>query len=77
MGEDNEWEGIESFLMTERKVWRVRKVLAGYVQKFGNLSNVVVLGAGHLMPGDQALISQTIIEDWILDKGLFANKNED
>lgn len=70
------WEGIESFLMAERKAWRVKQALAGYVQKFGNLSNAVVLGAGHLMPADQPLISQTMIEDWVLDKGLFANRKE-
>ncbi|KAH9739671.1 serine carboxypeptidase-like 50 [Citrus sinensis] len=73
---NTKWEGIESFLMAERKAWRVKQALAGYVQKFGNLSNVVVLGAGHLMPADQPLISQTMIEDWVLDKGLFANRKE-
>lgn len=66
------WEGIESFLMAERKVWKVKEELAGYVQKWGNLSHVVVLGAGHLVPTDQPLNSQIMIEDWVLDKGLFA-----
>ncbi|KAE8022397.1 hypothetical protein FH972_008199 [Carpinus fangiana] len=65
------WEGIEEFVMAERKVWKVKGELAGYVQKWGSLSNVVVLGAGHLVPADQALHSQAMIEEWVLERGLF------
>ncbi|XP_047332702.1 serine carboxypeptidase-like 50 [Impatiens glandulifera] len=65
------WEGIEKFLEAERKVWNVKGKLAGYVQKWGNLSNVVVMGAGHLVPADQELNSQIMVEDWVLDRGLF------
>ncbi|XP_059446626.1 serine carboxypeptidase-like 50 [Corylus avellana] len=65
------WEGLEEFLMAERKVWRVNEGLAGYVQKWGNLSHAVVLGAGHLVPSDQALSSQAMIEDWVLERGSF------
>ncbi|XP_044490815.1 serine carboxypeptidase-like 50 [Mangifera indica] len=67
------WEGIERFLMAKRKVWRVNEELAGWVQKWGNLSNVIFFGAGHLVPADQPLNSQTMIEDWVLQKGLFDN----
>ncbi|KAJ4709761.1 Carboxypeptidase [Melia azedarach] len=70
------WEGIENFLMAERKVWKVKDDLAGYVQKWENLSNVVVMGAGHLVPTDKPLNSQIMIEDWVLQKGLFANKQK-
>uniref|UniRef100_A0A2C9W9L9 Serine carboxypeptidase-like 50 n=1 Tax=Manihot esculenta TaxID=3983 RepID=A0A2C9W9L9_MANES len=66
------WEGIKRFLIAERKVWKVNGEHAGYVQKWGSLSHVVVLGAGHLVPTDQALNSQAMIEDWVLDKGVFA-----
>ncbi|KAK6242332.1 hypothetical protein SCA6_007721 [Theobroma cacao] len=69
------WEGIERFLMADRKIWRVSGELAGYVQKWeSNLTNVVVLGAGHLLPADQALISQAMIEDWVLENGLFGGE---
>ncbi|KAG8658211.1 hypothetical protein MANES_03G131725v8 [Manihot esculenta] len=64
------WEGIKRFLIAERKVWKVNGEHAGYVQKWGSLSHVVVLGAGHLVPTDQALNSQAMIEDWVLDKGV-------
>ncbi|XVE74675.1 hypothetical protein DITRI_Ditri12bG0036100 [Diplodiscus trichospermus] len=70
------WEGIESFLMADRKIWRVNGELAGYVQKWESLTNVVVLGAGHLLPADQALNSQAMIEDWVLENGLFGGELE-
>ncbi|XP_058184100.1 serine carboxypeptidase-like 50 [Rhododendron vialii] len=69
-----EWEGIDKFMEAERKVWRVNGGLAGYVQKWGSLSHAVVLGAGHLVPTDQALNSQAMIEDWVLERGVFANE---
>ncbi|XP_027151496.1 serine carboxypeptidase-like 50 [Coffea eugenioides] len=68
------WEKIGEFLEATRKVWKVDGKLAGYVQKLGSLSHVVVLGAGHLVPTDQAVNSQAMIEDWVLEKGLFADQ---
>eukprot|EP00268_Persea_americana_P038173 TRINITY_DN37801_c0_g1_i3.p1 TRINITY_DN37801_c0_g1~~TRINITY_DN37801_c0_g1_i3.p1 ORF type:complete len:456 (-),score=85.12 TRINITY_DN37801_c0_g1_i3:633-2000(-) len=65
-----DWEGLENFLMAERKVWKLNGELSGYVQKWGSLTHVVVGGAGHLVPADQAVSSQAMIEDWILEKGL-------
>ncbi|KAI3729321.1 hypothetical protein L6452_17977 [Arctium lappa] len=69
------WEGLQKFLDAKRDVWNVNGVLAGYVQKSDNLSHVVVLGAGHYLPTDQPVNSQAMIEDWILDRGLFANNH--
>ncbi|XP_030449788.1 serine carboxypeptidase-like 50 [Syzygium oleosum] len=71
------WEGIDEFLSADRKVWRVNGALAGYVQKWGSLSHVVVLGAGHLVPTDQPLSSQAMIEDWVLEKGLLASSKDE
>ncbi|KAK4433875.1 Serine carboxypeptidase-like 50 [Sesamum alatum] len=68
------WEGIHEFLEAERKVWRVDGKLAGYVQKWESLSHVVVLNAGHLVPTDQPMNSQVMIEDWVLQRGLFADE---
>ncbi|MED6139516.1 hypothetical protein PIB30_084577, partial [Stylosanthes scabra] len=42
--------------------------LAGYVQQWKSLTNVVVLGGGHLMPLDQPVIAQAMIQDWILQR---------
>lgn len=71
------WEGIGRFLSADRKVWRLGGEVAGYVQKWESLSYVLVSGAGHLVPADQPLRAQAMIEDWVLDKGLFANVQED
>ncbi|CAJ1939581.1 unnamed protein product [Sphenostylis stenocarpa] len=70
------WEGIVEFLNAERKIWKVNGELAGYVQNWKSLTNVVVLGAGHLLPTDQSLNSQAMIEDWVLRRGLFQNLPE-
>ncbi|XP_021746861.1 serine carboxypeptidase-like 50 [Chenopodium quinoa] len=66
------WEGVRKFEDAERKVWKVEEEVAGYVQKWGSLTHAVVLGAGHFVPTDQAVHSQVMIEDWILEKGIFA-----
>ncbi|KAJ6890961.1 hypothetical protein NC651_024466 [Populus alba x Populus x berolinensis] len=52
-----EWEGSGKYLMAERKAWKVKGVLAGYVHKWGSFSNTAVLEAGHLVPTDQAVHS--------------------
>ncbi|KAL1548176.1 serine carboxypeptidase-like 50 [Salvia divinorum] len=71
------WEGIEGFLGAEREVWRVGGLLAGYVQRWERFSNAVVLNAGHLVPTDQPLNSQIMIQDWVLEKGLFGGGRKD
>ncbi|KAF5745198.1 hypothetical protein HS088_TW07G00780 [Tripterygium wilfordii] len=70
------WEGIGSFLKAEREVWRVNGELAGYVQKWGSLSHVVVMGAGHFVPTDQPVNSQAMIEDWVSERGLFGHQKD-
>ncbi|OVA01759.1 Peptidase S10 [Macleaya cordata] len=70
------WEGLEKFLMAERKVWEVNEEVAGYVQRWGSLTEVVVSGAGHLVPADQAVSSQAMIEDWVLERGLFGEEKQ-
>ncbi|XP_051130058.1 serine carboxypeptidase-like 50 [Andrographis paniculata] len=72
------WEGIRGFLEAERKVWREGEGggLAGYVQRWEKLSHVVVMNAGHLVPTDQPANSQAMIQDWVLEKGLFAGGKE-
>ncbi|KAG9447506.1 hypothetical protein H6P81_013634 [Aristolochia fimbriata] len=74
--EQMEWEELEKFLLAERKVWEVNGVLSGYVQRWGSFTHAAVLGAGHLVPADQRLSSQAMIEDWILERGLFSNEKD-
>ncbi|CAJ2633617.1 unnamed protein product [Trifolium pratense] len=67
------WEGIVEYVNAEREIWKVNGEVAGYVQKWKSFTNVVVLGGGHLLPTDQPSNSQAMIEDWVLEKGLFGN----
>lgn len=70
-----EWAGTGRFLEAERRVWEVEGKVAGYVQRWGPLTHVVVSGAGHLAPADQGASTQAMIEDWVLKNGLFGDSS--
>ncbi|KAH9289139.1 hypothetical protein KI387_033256 [Taxus chinensis] len=48
-----DWSGMSEFWRTERKVWKVGTVVAGYIRSHSNLTNVVVARAGHEAAVDQ------------------------
>lgn len=62
------WEKLDGFWASERKLWKEEGKLAGYIRTHENLGHVVVAGAGHLVPADQNLRSQRMIEAWISGK---------
>ncbi|CAL4901607.1 unnamed protein product [Urochloa decumbens] len=68
-----DWDGLRAFQDAERIVWRIPGdgELAGYVQRSGALSHVVVYGAGHLVPADNGRAAQEMIEGWVMQAGLF------
>ncbi|CAL9025228.1 unnamed protein product [Prunus brigantina] len=51
----------EKFLSADQKVWKVGKEVAGYIQKLGSMSQVLVSRAGHLLPADQPLSSNFVM----------------
>uniref|UniRef100_A0A804UCH6 Carboxypeptidase n=1 Tax=Zea mays TaxID=4577 RepID=A0A804UCH6_MAIZE len=68
------WDGLRAFLDAERAVWRTAAEggeLAGYVQRSGSLTHVVVYAAGHLVPADNGRAAQEMIEGWVLGTGMF------
>ncbi|KAK1692752.1 hypothetical protein QYE76_009449 [Lolium multiflorum] len=71
------WGGLQAFQDADRAVWRVtgsgddEEELAGYVQRSGALTHVVVYGAGHLVPADNGRATQEMIEGWVTQTGLF------
>ncbi|EFA81762.1 peptidase S10 family protein [Heterostelium album PN500] len=50
------WEGIPPFVGAERTIWKIpsdQVNVAGYVRQYLSLTQVVVRGAGHILPYDQ------------------------
>lgn len=49
------WPGVKGYLAADRAIWRRASdgQIAGYWRRFQNLEQVVVLGAGHLVPMNQ------------------------
>ncbi|KAH9296413.1 hypothetical protein KI387_040001, partial [Taxus chinensis] len=60
-----DWSGMSEFWRTERKVWKVGTVVAGYIRSHSNLTNVVVARAGHEAAVDQRGSCQVMIESWV------------
>ncbi|CAN0888237.1 Serine carboxypeptidase-like 50 [Linum grandiflorum] len=72
------WSGLPEFMAAKREVWQSDDgLLAGYVQRWGSLTEAVVLGAGHLVPTDQPMNAQAMIEGWILETGFFGGSSVD
>ncbi|XP_020151287.1 serine carboxypeptidase-like 50 [Aegilops tauschii subsp. strangulata] len=71
------WGGLRAFQDAERAVWRTgegeEQELAGYVQRSGVLTHVVVYGAGHLVPADNGRATQEMIEGWVMQTGVFGS----
>lgn len=47
------FSSAEEYLKAERKSWKVDGQIAGYSKKAGNLTEVMVRNAGHMVPTDQ------------------------
>lgn len=52
----------------ERKIWYVGDEVAGYVKKAGNLTEVLVRNAGHMVPADQPKWAFNLITKFITNK---------
>lgn len=59
------WPHADGFFAAERTLWKVNGKLAGYHRRHKTLTHVVLHGAGHEVPADQAANSQSMIEDWV------------
>merc|ERR1711871_577259 len=50
------WSGMKQYWNAERKVWRITPTdpeVAGFVREVENLTQIIVRGAGHIVPADQ------------------------
>lgn len=68
-----EWSGKSAYASAEKKIWRLPSVgegsqlpdVAGYAREVGNFRQVVVRGAGHMVPGDQPVRALDLIERFV------------
>lgn len=67
-----QWYGLQGYLAAQKVVWAVAGQVAGYARTYGNLTQVVVLKAGHMVPMDQPVNSLDMASRFIYKKG-FAN----
>jgi carboxypeptidase C (cathepsin A) len=69
--ESLEWEGSQNFTNIDRQIWTEGGNLAGYVTQIPGLTEVVVLGAGHVAHMDQPksvkAVIKGLVEDTILE----------
>ncbi|CAJ0651189.1 7710_t:CDS:2 [Entrophospora sp. SA101] len=52
----------------QREIWKVKDDLKGYAVQYENITRVIVLNAGHLVPMDQPEASYHMITNFIEDK---------
>jgi vitellogenic carboxypeptidase-like protein len=50
-----QWSGQKEYLSVQKKIWKVKgsDEVAGYIRQVSNFWQVVVRGAGHILPHDQ------------------------
>jgi vitellogenic carboxypeptidase-like protein len=58
-----------SWRQLDRQVWvRPPAATLGFVKALGNLTQVTVVDAGHLVPMDRPSVSRSMIENWIFER---------
>ncbi|KAI5633506.1 serine carboxypeptidase domain-containing protein [Phthorimaea operculella] len=58
----------KEYHVAKRKIWRVGQEVAGYVKKAGNLTEILVRNAGHMVPSDQPKWALDMITRFIRNK---------
>lgn len=62
------FDGSDEYKNSQRKQWYVNNELAGYIKKAGNLTEVLVRNAGHLVPRDQPLWAFDLISKFVRNR---------
>ncbi|XP_033761785.1 probable serine carboxypeptidase CPVL [Pecten maximus] len=65
------WSGLKKYTEAERLIWKVNPTdveVAGYVRNVGNFYQVIVRGAGHILPYDQPERGYDMIQRFIENK---------
>lgn len=72
-----EWSGAKAYAEAKKIVWRRESKgpgsqlpdVAGYVRQVGDFAQVVVRGAGHMVPGDQPERAKDMLDRFIAGRG--------
>ncbi|KAL0274805.1 UNVERIFIED_CONTAM: hypothetical protein PYX00_002843 [Menopon gallinae] len=65
------WSAAKKYGKAERHLWRVGPELAGYAKVAGNLTEIMVRNAGHMVPADQPKWAFDLISRFISNKSYF------
>lgn len=63
------WPMIPNFLQQNKQLWRVNGEIAGYAKVYNNLSFVLILKSGHLVPHDQPAAARDMLYRFINNEG--------
>lgn len=55
------FNGAEQYRTAERRIWKVGSDVAGYIKQGGNLTEVLVRNAGHMVPSEQPVWTLELI----------------
>ena len=59
---ESDWRSLD------RRIWQPGSNPLGYVKALGNLAQVTVIGAGHLVPMNRPVASREMIYNWIFER---------
>ncbi|XP_057668632.1 venom serine carboxypeptidase-like [Diorhabda carinulata] len=63
-----DFDAAEEYKTAVRRKWYVGNELAGYIKQAGNLTEIVVRNAGHMVPGDQPEVALDLITTFTRNK---------
>jgi carboxypeptidase C (cathepsin A) len=64
------WTDQQEWNRLKRRVWVTPpSTTNGFVKSFANLTQVVIPGAGHLVPMNRPMISREMLYTWLFNKG--------
>ncbi|KAJ8935496.1 hypothetical protein NQ318_010634 [Aromia moschata] len=66
-----EFDAAEEYKIAERHIWRVDDEIAGYVKQAGNLTEVLVRNAGHMVPLNQPKWAADLITRFTRNQSLY------
>jgi len=63
-----DWKCKDAYKVTDRGIWKMGNKIAGYAREVGNLKQVLVRNAGHILPYDQPEVALDMMTRFIEDR---------